>query len=124
MKKFLLSLTVSSLLIGCASNPNEEVIALADLRANHLNSIMPIDVGEYKFMRAHAKSTTVLVDILYGGGSPITPSQFLSNSVKDYCQNPDIKAVLDKGVHYAFTIRDVRARPIAEQVINASSCGL
>ncbi len=122
MRKWLLAAITATTLVGCASSPDEQAIAVANLRANQLNDIMPLDVGAYQFMRVRSQQTMILVDILYGGGSSVAPSQFLNNSINDYCSSPVIRPALDIGVSYAFSIRDVRGRPIAEQVISAASC--
>ncbi|WP_087019783.1 type II secretion system pilot lipoprotein GspS-beta [Thaumasiovibrio subtropicus] len=122
MKKLLLSLLCIATIAGCASSPDDEAMAIAQSRANRLNDLMPMDVGKYKFIRARSQEKFVLVEILYGGGSRVTPSQFLRNSIATYCEDPTIRPVLDKGVGYGFTIRDARGRPISEQVITAETC--
>nr|WP_086939592.1 type II secretion system pilot lipoprotein GspS-beta [Thaumasiovibrio occultus] len=122
MKKTLTAILGVALLAGCASTSESDANLLAADRAEQLSRLMPLDIDKYKFVRAQSRDAVVLIEVLYGGGSKLAPSQMLAQSVINFCKDPSLRDVMGKGVHYAVTIRDIRGRPIAEQLVNEQAC--
>ncbi|NLS13007.1 type II secretion system pilot lipoprotein GspS-beta [Vibrio sp. SM6] len=113
-------------LSGCASNDEQarQLEILASNRAGILSAGLPLEYGPLQVMSATAKRHVIEIMMIYNdsapGAKPI--SDVVSASVSYYCNNPEIKSQLDKGLLYRIKLRNSRGQLMVDEYISAPSC--
>ena len=110
-------------LSGCASNPDQTAITMAQIRATDINSKGPYpNIDQYQIMKAKAVNTQVEMTILYGGMGKTVPAVAIKNTARNYCQNKAIQTFFNDGLSYKLKIISMKGRTLAEQIVDRAYC--
>jgi hypothetical protein len=126
MNKLLIALGLTTALLGCSSNSNQDdqLTLLAANRANIIQSKLPVKSGPLSIMRASAHGKTIELMMIYNESAPgAKPIQtVLSQSIKGYCQQTETKANLDAGISYRIKMRNPRGQLMIDQHLTKETC--
>ena len=124
MLKRTFALLAVTLLAGCASNGNEDVVnSLAKARAAAIKSKAPYaKIDQYQVMKAKARENVVEITILYGGGGKTPPTKAAKNAAINYCNNEELTPLVTEGINYNIVIMDMRGRAMVTQPVNSEVC--
>ncbi|MDD9179269.1 MULTISPECIES: GspS/AspS pilotin family protein [Aliivibrio] len=123
MKKLILTALSAILLSGCASNEQQQKIEmLADYRASILASTLPLEMGQLTLIQVKEKQGVVEMIFLDSGAGEMSTNQIIENSITTYCNDKEIRPVLEKGVSYRYLIRNSRGQKQNDIFVNEQSC--
>lgn len=123
MKKIILTALSAILLSGCASNEQQqEIEMLADYRASILASTVPLEMGPLTLIQVKEKQGVVEMVFLDGGSGEMSTNQIIENSITTYCNDNEIRPVLEKGVSYRYLIRNSRGQKQNDILVTEQSC--
>ena len=81
---------------------------LADYRASILASTVPLEMGQLTLIQVKEKQGVVEMIFLDSGSGEMSTNQIIENSITTYCNDKEIRPVLEKGVSYRYLIRNAR----------------
>ncbi len=111
-------------LVACSTTSEKEIIeSFAAQRADVLKKIIPVHMDGYNLIGAKSKSTKIELTLLASGGSKVTPQDLTKSLVTNYCNDPEIHSLLEKGVSYELVFRDSRGKVIYQNQIANKNCG-
>ena len=123
MKKIILTALSAILFSGCASNEQQqEIEMLADYRASILASTVPLEMGPLTLIQVKEKQAVVEMVFLDGGSGEMSTNQIIENSITTYCNDKEIRPVLEKGVSYRYLIRNSRGQKQNDILVTEQSC--
>lgn len=110
------------ILAGCSST--DQVAMMADHRANVIESGLPYQFGPLNVMSAKAEGHTVELMMIYNqeSASSLNPEQLIDASIRAYCSDNEVRAVLKKGVIYHVTLRSQRGQLLIDKYASEESC--
>jgi len=112
---------MTSMLIGCISNKeSDQLIMLADYRSSVISSVLPMKMQNLTLVQAKADLNVIrLVFINYGEANI---SGFLKKVTQQYCQDIEIRNLLEKGLFYKMVFLNAKKQKENEVVISLQSC--
>ncbi|CED71108.1 GspS/AspS pilotin family protein [Aliivibrio wodanis] len=123
MKKLILTALSTLLLSGCASNEQQqEIEMLADYRASILSSTLPLEIGSLTLLQVKERQGVVEMVFLDSGNGDTNTNQIIETSITTYCNDNEIRPVLEKGVAYRYLIRNSRGQKQNDILVTEQSC--
>ncbi len=111
-------------LIACSTTSEKDITeSFAAQRAEVLKKIIPVHMEGYNLIGARAKGAKIELTLLSSGESKVTPQDLTKSLVINYCNDPEIHSLLEKGVSYELVFRDARGKVIYQNQIANKNCG-
>ena len=109
------------MLSACSSTQHDQAAEAAIQRADMIAQLLPMDIEGYSLVRARAQDAIIELTLLEKNAKK-APGQLFSGLKRRYCEDTDIRSVLDSGISYTILVRDTRGRQILNNDIDAPSC--
>ncbi|PCS21859.1 type II secretion system pilot lipoprotein GspS-beta [Candidatus Enterovibrio escicola] len=123
MGRIMLASLLVVLISACSSTSYEEKSKIfAAERAAMLSRIVPVDMNGYNLVRVKAEGSNIELTLLYTGGIDVVPIVLVKNIKKTYCSDTEVVSLMEKGVGYKLIFRDMRGRPVLENLISYQDC--
>ncbi|OOE71967.1 type II secretion system pilot lipoprotein GspS-beta [Salinivibrio sp. ML290] len=119
--KVLMMAAIGLILSACSSTQHDQAAEAAIQRADMIAQLLPMDIEGYSLVRARAQDAIIELTLLEKNAKK-APGQLFSGLERRYCENNDIRNMLDSGISYTILVRDTRGRQILENAIDATGC--
>jgi len=120
-KKRVLTLLMTSVLIGCISNKeSDQLIMLADYRSSVISSVLPMKMQNLTLVQAKADLNVITLVLINDETKSI--SDFLKKVTQQYCQDIELRNLLEKGLIYKVVFLNEKQQKQNETVISLQSC--
>lgn len=119
--KVLMMTGLGLILSACSSTQHDQAAEAATQRADMIAQLLPMDIEGYSLVRARAQDAIIELTLLEKKAKK-TPGQLFSGLERRYCEDNDIRNMLDSGISYTILVRDTRGRQILKNAITAPSC--
>ncbi|OOF27429.1 hypothetical protein BZJ18_07940 [Salinivibrio sp. IB872] len=119
--KILMMACLGLVLSACSSTQHDKAAEAAIQRADMIAQLLPMDIEGYSLVRARAQDTIIELTLLEKNAKK-APGQLFSGLKRRYCEDNDIRSMLDSGISYTILVRDTRGRQILKNAITAPSC--
>ncbi len=108
---------------GCASDTHQQQVEiLADYRASILASSLPIQMAQLTLITVKERQGTVEMIFLDSETGNISTNQIIDKSVITFCNDKEIRPVLEKGVSYRYIVRNSRGQKKNDMLVNEEVC--
>lgn len=119
--KVLMMTGLGLILSACSSTQHDQAVEAATQRADMIAQLLPMDIEGYSLVRARAQDAIIELTLLEKNAKK-APGQLFSGLERRYCEDNDIRNMLDSGISYTILVRDTRGRQILKNAITAPSC--
>lgn len=119
--KVLMMTGLGLILSACSSTQHDQAAEAATQRADMIAQLLPMDIEGYSLVRARAQDAIIELTLLEKNAKK-APGQLFSGLERRYCEDNDIRSMLDSGISYTILVRDTRGRQILKNAITAPSC--
>ncbi|OOF23066.1 hypothetical protein BZJ17_04405 [Salinivibrio sp. IB574] len=119
--KVLMMTGLGLVLSACSSTQHDQAAEAAIQRADMIAQLLPMDIEGYSLVRARAQDAIIELTLLEKNAKK-APGQLFSGLKRRYCEDNDIRSMLDSGISYTILVRDTRGRQILKNAITAPSC--
>lgn len=110
-------------LIACSTTSEKEIAeTFAAQRADVLKKTLPVHMDGYNLIGVKAESTKIVMTLLASGSSAVTPPMLSQSLMQNYCRDPEIHSLLEKGVSYDLVFRDPRGKVLYQSAIANKNC--
>ena len=112
---------MTSMLIGCISNKeSDQLIMLADYRSSVISSVLPMKMQNLTLVQAKADLNVITLVLINDETKSI--SDFLKKVTQQYCQDIELRNLLEKGLIYKVVFLNEKQQKQNETVISLQSC--
>lgn len=126
LTKIAVGIVLIASLAACSSTTEKEkqIEAIASHRATVLSNNLPVEHGPLTIMQAKAKGKVVEIMMLYNddANSNVPPQVLVTNAIKSYCLDKEVKANLEHGIAYNIKLRSARGQLLVEQAVTLATC--
>ncbi|KKA44142.1 GspS/AspS pilotin family protein [Salinivibrio sp. KP-1] len=119
--KVLLMTGLGLILSACSSTQHDQAAEAATQRADMIAQLLPMDIEGYSLVRARAQDVIIELTLLEKNAKK-APGQLFSGLERRYCEDNDIRNMLDSGISYTILVRDTRGRQVLKNAIDATGC--
>ncbi|MPS31285.1 MULTISPECIES: type II secretion system pilot lipoprotein GspS-beta [unclassified Salinivibrio] len=119
--KVLMMAAIGLILSACSSTQHDQAAEAAIQRADMIAQLLPMDIEGYSLVRARAQDAIIELTLLEKNAKK-APGQLFSGLERRYCEDNDIRSMLDSGISYTILVRDTRGRQILKNAIDAPGC--
>ncbi|WP_116644091.1 type II secretion system pilot lipoprotein GspS-beta [Salinivibrio sp. HTSP] len=119
--KVLMMTGLGLILTACSSTQHDQAAEAAIQRADMIAQLLPMDIEGYSLVRARAQDAIIELTLLEKNAKK-APGQLFSGLKRRYCEDNDIRSMLDSGISYTILVRDTRGRQILNSAITSPSC--
>ncbi|OOE36050.1 hypothetical protein BZG04_08070 [Salinivibrio kushneri] len=119
--KVLMMTGLGLILTACSSTQHDQAAEAAIQRADMIAQLLPMDIEGYSLVRARAQDAIIELTLLEKNAKK-APRQLFSGLKRRYCEDNDIRSMLDGGISYTILVRDTRGRQILNNAITSPSC--
>ncbi|OOE64190.1 hypothetical protein BZG25_10130 [Salinivibrio sp. ML198] len=119
--KVLMMAALGLILSACSSTQHDQAAEAAIQRADMIAQLLPMDIEGYSLVRARTQDAIIELTLLEKNAKK-APGQLFSGLERRYCEDNDIRSMLDSGISYTILVRDTRGRQILKNAITAPSC--
>ncbi|OOE43944.1 type II secretion system pilot lipoprotein GspS-beta [Salinivibrio kushneri] len=119
--KVLMMTGLGLILTACSSTQHDQAAEAAIQRADMIAQLLPMDIEGYSLVRARAQDAIIELTLLEKNAKK-APGQLFSGLKRRYCEDNDIRSMLDSGISYTILVRDTRGRQILNNAITSPSC--
>ncbi|ODP99304.1 type II secretion system pilot lipoprotein GspS-beta [Salinivibrio sp. SS2] len=119
--KVLMMTGLGLILTACSSTQHDKAAEAAIQRADMIAQLLPMDIEGYSLVRARAQDAIIELTLLEKNAKK-APGQLFSGLKRRYCEDNDIRSILDSGISYTILVRDTRGRQILKSAIDAPGC--
>ena len=120
-KKRVLTLLITSLIIGCTSNKeSDQLIMLADYRSSVISSVLPMKMQNLTLVQAKADLNAIT--LVFINDETKSTSDFLKKITRQYCQDIELRNLLEQGLIYKLVLLNEKQQKKNETIISLQSC--
>ncbi|SIN80248.1 type II secretion system pilot lipoprotein GspS-beta [Salinivibrio sp. ES.052] len=119
--KVLMMTGLGLILSACSSTQHDQAAEAAIQRADMIAQLLPMDIEGYSLVRARAQDAIIELTLLEKNAKK-APGQLFSGLKRRYCEDNDIRSMLNSGISYTILVRDTRGRQVLNNAITAPSC--
>ncbi|WP_218071847.1 type II secretion system pilot lipoprotein GspS-beta [Escherichia coli] len=118
-------LSVVAFLSGC-SGYHRESGALAKKQAQSISMNLPIKSVDYTLISAQNSGSLIKMTIISENTEKpsLSPNAFLTRFQYQMCADPTVKTMMNKGVHYAITINEIRTGNLYQRKLDRDACDI